>query len=446
MKIVTSEQMKAIEARAGQAGVSADTLMENAGLAVATAARRHIEQAIGRRFTGQPVLVLVGPGNNGGDGLVAARHLFQWFARPTVYLVRPKRDRDPKLENVHGQTIPIIDAPKDSGLVKLRALLDGTKMVVDAFLGTGSNRPIDGEMKAVLAEVAAVKERRPDMLVLALDVPSGLDADTGAVDPATVAADVTVTLGYPKAGLFTAPGSDARGIVETVDIGIPAGVDDDVRVELMTPEWAGRLLPKRPGSAHKGTFGKSLVVAGSRNYVGAAYLAATAATRVGAGLVTLALPESIHAAVASRAAEPTYLPLPESAPGELKADAASQVLEALSGYDALLVGCGVGQARTTRLVIERILFEQKEPFKPLVLDADGLNILSSDKDWWKRFTRPAIVTPHPGEMARLLRRIAPPEPSERISVARGSAKAWNKVVVLKGAHTVVAYPDGRVMV
>ena len=444
MKIVTIEQMRQLERRSEEAGVSTDALMENAGLAVAAVARGHLEQAIGRRVTGQPVLVLVGPGNNGADGLVAARHLHQWFARPLVYLVRAQRDADPKLDAVRALGVSIVDSAHDVGQAELRKALGTTQMVVDALLGIGKVRPIEGEMKAVLAELASAKSQRPNLLILALDIPSGLNADTGQVDPSSVAADVTITLGYPKTGLFMPPGSDLRGFLETVDIGVPPGLDADVRLELMTSRWAKGLLPKRPQSAHKGTFGRALVVAGSRNYIGAAYLAATGAMRVGAGLVTLALPESLRASAAARAAEPTYLPLPESAPGIPAAESGALILDSLDQYDALLIGCGLGQASLTKLLVERVLFSQR-PSKPTVVDADGLNILAMTAEWWRRFPTKAILTPHPGEMARLLGRPGPPTAQDRVAIATQSAAAWNKVVVLKGAYTVVAYPDGRVM-
>ena len=442
MKIVTSEQMKTIEARSEAAGVSTDALMENAGLAVATVVREHIEQAIGRKFTGQSVLVLVGPGNNGGDGLVAARHLFQWFAQPTVYLIRPKQDSDSRLDEVRGLPIPIVESVNDAELSQLRAVLNDAQMVIDALLGTGSNRPIEGTMKAVLDEVRREKANRPERLGRAVDIPSGVNADTGVVDEAAVTADVTAALGYPKVGEFTSPGAEMCGLLETVDIGIPDGLDEDVQLELMTQEWAKGLLPQRPSSAHKGTFGRALIVAGSRRYVGAAYLASRAASRAGAGLVTLALPEGIQNAVASNIVEPTYIPLPESSPGTMEAEAASLVLDELPQYSALLVGCGVGLETPTRLAIQRILFESKTMDKPTVVDADGLNILSAVRDWPKRFTQKAILTPHAGEMARLLGRKDRIESHERITVSTRSARAWNKVVVLKGAYTVIARPDG----
>ena len=439
MKIVTSDQMQQIEARSEKAGVSTDTLMEQAGLAVARRVRHHLGQ-----LEGIPVVVLVGPGNNGGDGLVAARHLHGWGAHVLAYLCLDRREPDPELSTVRELGLPLIQDSQDEGLGQLRKALASAHMVVDAVLGTGRARPIEDTLKEILIELSEVRARRPGIRVLALDLPTGLNADTGAVDPVCPTADVTVTLGYPKVGLFAFPGADRAGTLEVVDIGIAPGLDDDVGLELMTPAWAASVLPRRASAAHKGTFGRALVVAGSRSYIGAAYLAATAAARTGAGLVTVATPESLIAPVAARAPEPTYLPLPESSAGVVSPEAASLVLESLAGYSALLVGCGMGQASATREMVERLLYSDT-PLPPTVVDADGLNILSMTRGWWERFSAEAIVTPHPGEMARLTGDSSSAIQGDRVGKATESAVNWNKVTVLKGAHTVVAFPGGRAM-
>lgn len=439
MKIVSSEQMRRIEARSERAGVSTDALMERAGLEVARRVRHHLGHLVG-----VPVVVLVGPGNNGGDGLVAARHLHRWGARVLVYMCLDRREPDPKLAIVRARGTAILRASEDEGLTRLRSALASAQTVVDSVLGTGRARPLEGALKAVLLAVAESKVARPAMRVLAMDLPTGLDADSGQVDPACLAADVTVTLGHPKVGLYQSPGADFVGAVEVADIGIPAGAGAEVRLELMTPAWAGRNLPRRPRAAHKGSFGRTLVVAGSRRYVGAAYLAAMAACRVGAGVVTVALPESLQMAVAAKATEPTYLPLPESAPGLVSAEAAPLVVETVADYDALLLGCGVGQAAPTRDLVERLLYSGAS-LPPTVVDADGLNLLAMTGDWWERFANRAIVTPHPGEMARLASASTGAVQADRIGRAIESAAKWNKVTVLKGAHTVVAHPDGGAM-
>ena len=229
------------------------------------------------------------------------------------------------------------------------------------------------------------------------------------------------------------------------DIGLPPGLDADVKLSLITPDWAESKLPNRSTSGHKGTFGRALVVSGCRNYVGAAYLCATAATRAGAGLVTAAVPSGIQMAVATAAPHVTYLPMPETSEGGIAADGASEILAALSGYSALLLGCGLGRAAGTGEMVSRLLLSGAE-LPPTVVDADGLNLLSEVTDWHKRFLAPAIVTPHAGEMSRLTGSVALPQGAERIEQARRAAYEWDKTVVLKGAYTVVADPDDRAMV
>ena len=342
-KVVTSVQMREVEARSEKAGVSTSTLMENAGLAVAQRVRHHLGPLVG-----VPIVVLVGPGNNGGDGLVAARRLHGWGASVLVYVCRDRREADPQLASTVDLDLTILHRSRDQDCHALRAVLESAHLVVDAVFGAGRIRPISGEIGEVFLALAEVRAARPELRLLAVDVPSGLDADTGAVDPATVPADVTVTLGCPKMGLFAFPGANAAGLLETVDIGLPAGVSSGVAVELIGPDWAREALPDRPLGAHKGSFGRTLVVAGSRGYVGAAALAAAAAARVGAGLVTLAVPESLRDAIASRVVEPTFILLPESAPGVVSSDAAETIVERLPSFDAMLVGCGLGQAPETR--------------------------------------------------------------------------------------------------
>ena len=432
MKIVTSSQMREIEQRSEAAGVSTDALMERAGLEAARRVRHHMGH-----LSGVPVLVLVGPGNNGGDGLVAARRLHQWGARVTVALCARRREPDPKADRLRSAGVTIMEASDEDGVRCLREPLSRCHTVVDAVLGTGRSRPIEGALREAMLALRSERERRPDLRLFALDVPSGLDADTGGVDEVCSSADVTVAFGYPKIGLYAYPGADNVGKVEVVDIGLPPGLDDDVKLRLMTAGWVGGLLPSRPSDAHKGSFGKTLVVAGSQNYAGAASLAAGGAMRVGAGLVTVAAPERLQASILSRSPEPTYLPLPES--GE---ESARIVLEAAPGYDAVLIGCGLGQAPGTVSMVRALLLSGGLE-RPLVIDADGLNALASlDEDWAHRVSGPAVLTPHAGEMARLLGRSIGEIQGARLTTALDSAAAWGHVVVLKGAHTIVASPDG----
>ncbi|MBM3933922.1 MAG: NAD(P)H-hydrate dehydratase [SAR202 cluster bacterium] len=441
MKIVTSAQMRDLENRSEKAGISTQTLMENAGLAVARRVWDHLGLV-----KKAPLTVLVGPGNNGGDGLVAARHLNEWGARPTVFLCLPRKPHDPLVSGLLKANVPVHNAFTKDGLVLLDESLHTAHMVLDAILGIGRSRAIDGPLKEIISRLMAEKLDRPDLRIVALDLPTGLDADTGEVDPAGVVADVTVTLGYPKIGLYMPPGAEYAGRIEAVDIGTPADLDSEIPLELMTRKWAAAALPPRPLFSHKGTFGRAFIVAGSVNYIGAAYLAAAGAGRVGAGLVTLAVPQGIQAAVAAKATEATYVPLPEDPPGEPAQNASGTILANVEGYDSLLIGCGLGRSASAVRLIEDMLRSYRE-LPPTVVDADGLNFLAglSGEQWWERLNDDAIVTPHPGEMARLLNSTVREVETHRTNVAIEAAVKWNKIVVLKGAYTVVAYPTGQAM-
>ena len=476
MKIVTVEEMRRIEKLADEGGHTYARMMENAGRAVADAIVEVVPSKDCR------VLVLVGPGNNGGDGLVAARHLHDWGANVSLYIWNRNVRSDPNFKQVRQRKIATLSIDRDRGLRGLRQLIRESDVVVDSLLGTGVSRPIEGDLKAMLEALGqVVNERRavspksptlhriteatlPDRprtpLVVAVDVPSGLNCDTGAVDPVTPMADLTVTFGFPKRGQFLYPGASHLGELVVADIGIPDRLSDDVSTRLATPELVRDILPDRPQEAHKGTFGKALVVAGSVNYTGAAYLASAAATRVGAGLVTLALAESLHPILASKLAEVTFLLLPHYM-GALVPEARRVLGDHIDGYSALLLGPGLGRdPRTVEFVMQLLTGEtpggrglgfvraraqatRDHVLPPTVVDADGCNALADTPEWWKRVASGNVLTPHPGEMSRLIGCSVAEIQSDRIEVARRASQQWNQIVVLKGAYTVIADPDGQ---
>ena len=442
MKIVTAAQMAELEQASERRGVNTDTLMENAGLAVAEAARRLLGGVAGAR-----VLVLVGPGNNGADGLVSARHLQRWGARVTANVVAGRPPADPKMDLAREYGVEVLYSGDDPGLDKLGRSLARSRLVIDAILGTGRARPLEGVLKDVMLSLGNALGRP---LLLALDLPTGLNADSGEVDPACPVADQTLALGRPKPGLLSFPGAAHVGKLEVADIGLPPDLEEEegIDLELLTSGWTGRRLPARPLDSHKGAFGHVLVVAGSRNYVGAACLASQAATRVGAGLVTLATPGSVYAIAAGRLTEVIHLPLPEDGEGRIHADAAELILATLDRYNALLVGCGMGWSAGTADFMERLLLARgrKAPAVPTVIDADGLNNLSQLADWWQRLGSPAVVTPHPGEMATLTGLPTSEVQQDRVGSARRWAAHWQVAVALKGAHTAVAEPAGLVRI
>ncbi len=437
MKIVTAAEMKRIDQACVDRGIPVSTLMENAGRAVAEAVRGYLGD-----LEDASILCLIGGGNNGGDGLVAARYLHEWGAEVNVALCWHRAAEDANFKLVRERGIPTVDAAADGSLEHVLPLLSRATCVLDGLLGTGNSRPLDYLYKQVLEAVIAERDGR-DLMVVAIDMPSGMDADTGACDAACPTVDLTVTLGFPKPGLFGMPGAARAGELMIADIGIPDDLVEGSTLELMTDDWAAETLPVRPVDANKGTFGKLLVVAGSVNYTGAALLSCAGALRSGAGLVTLATAASLHPIIAGALPEVTHLPLPEGEPGHIGAAAAASIGTARSTYDAVLAGCGLGQDPGTVKFV-RTVARQKSAL-PLVLDADALNALAGLKTWWASLPD-CILTPHPGEMARLSGLTAEKVQADRLAAARTHAEKWGKTVVLKGAHTVVAAADGRAMI
>lgn len=434
MKLVTAAQMRELEQAAVAAGTPLDELMEQAGLAVAQEAWLSLGIVDGRR-----IVVLVGPGNNGGDGLVAARHLADWGADVVAYLLAP-RSGDKNFDLVAERGVPMFFATDDAGHASLQAALDGAEMLVDALLGTGRSRPIEGALASVLERVNATLQRSTPPKVVAVDLPTGVDADSGRVDPLAIRADMTVTFGLAKVGLYTLPGSEYAGQVQVVDIGLPKAAEAAVPLDLLGIAWVRDRLPKRPKSSNKGTFGRVLVVAGSANYPGAARLAAEACYRVGAGLVTLAAPSSVQPLIAAVIPEATWLPL-DGDSNALSADAVATIVAAARSCDAMLIGPGISQRDGVSDAVLRVLSSASA--RPCVVDADALNALAPRPGWHEHITTAAVLTPHPGEMARLLGTTVAEVQDNRLNVAMKAAAMWGKVVVLKGAHTVIAAPDGR---
>ncbi|MDQ7030774.1 MAG: NAD(P)H-hydrate dehydratase [Ardenticatenia bacterium] len=484
--VYTVEQMRALEAAADRAGHTYDTMMERAGLAVA-------DVITTRHNTDETrVVVLVGPGHNGGDGLVASRVLANRGYQVVAFLWRRPVD-EPRSQAARQAGVSLIplDGSED-GWRTLERALRRASVIVDALLGTGVSRPIGEPLSTLLERLRAAREQPPRRTSLvwaqtepqhslrprgptlvAVDLPTGLNAATGAVDPATVPADITVTFAGPKAGMLLPPGSDVIGELVVADIGIPTQVVSAAEHvgEFMSPDVAAALVPPRPRSGHKGTFGRVLVVGGSANFVGAPALAAEGAARSGAGLVTLAVPTVLASALTARPdlTSITWLMLPHDL-GALRPEALNVLAEELPKYDALVVGMGLGQEPVTQAFVYKLLglrapeaprpsigfvrSPQQEPEEPVpnlpptVLDADALNALAAFDGAWEE-QLPAgrfVLTPHPGEMARLMGVNVSDVQARRLALARQQAKAWRQVVVLKGAFTVVAAPDGRVSV
>ncbi len=441
MKILNTNQMRRSEQECAEIGLTSAILMENAGRAVA----EQVKHIVGN-INNKHIIILIGPGNNGGDGLVTARYLHDWGAQITLLLFSERSSSDQNLKLIHERQINCVNVSARFDITELSLLLKSAGIVIDSLFGTGKLRRLDNHYSQVLETISKVKQQLPQLQIIALDLPSGLNADSGSIDPACLKADETITLGFPKMGLFSPSASDWVGRLSIVDIGIPAHLVDNVQNELITENWARATLPSRPLQANKGTFGRVLVNAGSKEYIGAAFLACTGAIRVGAGIVTLATPASLHAIMAVKLTEVTHLPLPETKQGTIMVTKAAQLIHNnLSRFDVLLSGCGIGQGRATSRFIRSLLMGTHLAL-PVVLDADALNILAKITNWWQQLTNDAILTPHPGEMARLAGMSVDNIQLGRINIARAMASKWRKIVVLKGAHTVVASPDGRCQV
>lgn len=439
MRVVSAAQMRMIEERAEARGTSSERLMENAGCTVA----KQVSELLGDRLPNVTILILVGPGNNGGDGLVAGRYLHDWGAQVNLLLWSRRLEGDDNLDRLLQRGIEAYAVVGQPDLARVVEMVSGVDIVVDALFGTGKVRPISDGLERILAQVAKEKERRPSMSVVTVDLPSGMDADTGSVDPATLSADLTVTFQFPKLGLFQFPGAGKVGRLVIADIGIPEELAKDVSVETISREWVKKSLPPRPAYANKGTFGKVLVIGGSLNYIGAPCLSCMGAMRVGAGLVTLAVPKSIHPIVAEKLTEATFLPLPEAEPGVIGSEALDQMNEVAGQYDVILIGPGIGRHFATVNFIRRFLLGNTSVAgRKIVLDADGLYALSRTVEWWRSLAANLVITPHPGEMARLTGKTVQEVESDRFGIASKCANDWRIVVTLKGAYTIISSPQG----
>ncbi len=452
--VVSVDETRRLEAEAVQSGTSLRELMERAGRAVAEAAVR--EFALSR---GASVLVLVGPGNNGGDGLVAGRELARLGFKVALYLW--KRPWGPDEEDLFpgGQRIAeVAQAKEDPARDWLVRSAESAMVIVDALLGVGLNRPLEGDIVDIISSLARYWEK-----VLAIDVPTGIGPDDGAIYGTAVRAAVTVTMGHCKWCHFLFPAAAMRGRLVVADIGLPSPPAGTGSV--LAPDIIRSWLPERPADAHKGTFGKVLVVGGSYRYLGAPMLAAEAAMRGGAGLVCVAMPRSAYSANAGRTREVTYLPLPEMEMVVSKA-AARVVLEEVASYSAVLLGPGLTTEVEAPSFVRDVLSltgraekpplgfaptprgqpDKKGQLPPTVLDADGLNAVAGLDRWWESLPQKCVITPHVGELARLTGLETSAVVRQRITLAQRLAREWGLTMILKGAYTLVSDDTGRLAV
>jgi ADP-dependent NAD(P)H-hydrate dehydratase / NAD(P)H-hydrate epimerase len=438
MKIVTGEVMQQIDRRAiEEYGVSGLDLMENAG--------RGCAEAIVTEFGSGPehrAVVIAGKGNNGGDGYVIARHLQNsgWRVATFVLSARDEITGDARVNLDLLAESSLVFCPEQGGLGHYQTVFRETHIIVDALLGTGLGKEVQG----IYADAVSLINSAGKPIV-AVDIASGIDSGNGRVLGCAVRADTTVTFALPKLGHLLYPGIDHAGRLRVVDIGIPPELLEGPEIyEFVDAEAVRSIIRKRDRSAHKGNFGHSLIVAGSTGKTGAAAMAANSAVRAGSGLVTLAIPASLNHILEMKTTEAMTLPLPDDEKGCLAGNAKAAIDTAVAGKDALALGPGMSCSPETARLIRALA---GETLLPMVIDADGLNALSEDVAVLVRKRSSAVIlTPHPGEMARLAGMTVDAVETDRVGTARKFAAAYQVFLVLKGARTVIAAPDGRIAV
>ena len=436
MKIVTATQMQALDRRTiTEARVPGLTLMERAGSGTADFIRNRFGPLAGKRVT-----IVCGKGNNGGDGLVVARLLRQGRARVTVLLLAPAAElsRDAKAMYRRWLRVGGTSATKSfRSPEQAEALLADSELIVDALLGTGLSTPVTGAYREAIRLM-----NEAGSPIVSVDMPSGIHADDGALLGCAVRASATVTFGLPKLGLYVGGGIDHAGVIHVVDIGIPSAYVDEIdgRTFLITEDFVKAALPPRTASSHKGTYGHAGILAGSVGKTGAAALAAKAALRIGAGLVTVGVPASVNDVLEAKLLEAMTVPLPDTKARTFSRAGFDRILGFIQARTAVAIGPGLSTNPETVEVVQSLM---KHLDRPSVLDADALNALASRASLLTECKTPPILTPHPGEMARLeVGATSQSVNADRLGTARRFARERGVFVVLKGARTVVARPDG----
>jgi len=439
-KIITAAQMQELDRRTiSEAHIPATKLMERAGSGVVSC----LEHRWGP-VRGKTVTVVCGKGNNGGDGFVAARLLRRRHATVRILAMAPISELSRDAATMYKQFVRI--AGKSSvylyaSKAQAQTLLQDSDIVIDALLGTGLSSAVTGRYAEAIDSIN--EAGRP---VVSVDLPSGLHADTGTILGRAVRASLTVTFGLPKLGLYQCAGIDLAGEVAIVDIGIPPAYIDAVesRTTLITRHSVRSSLPKREPSSHKGTFGHAGIIAGSVGKTGAAAMTAQAALRVGAGLVTVAVPTSVNDIVEAKLLEVMTVPMPETKARTFARTALDRLVAFMTAKTAIAIGPGLSTHPET---VELVQALTKQLDRPAVLDADALNALTGRTALLASCKIPPIITPHPGEMARLeADATSQTVNSDRIGTASRFARERGLIVVLKGARTVVARPDGAVAI
>ncbi len=436
MKVVTGQQMKAIDTYTiEELGIPGIVLMERAALAVSKAAREYLQD-----IQSPKVGIFCGKGNNGGDGFAIARILVSQGYDVEVFLVGRREDitGDARinLAILSKLNLEVEEIINDNQIIKIKEKVKDIDLIIDALLGTGIKGELRGLYPKIIRLISLFKK-----YVIAVDIPSGVEADTAKYIDLAIRADQTITFANPKLGNLLYPGAEFNGRVKVVDIGIPQESieQQQINVNLIDNNLVKKLLPNRRDNSHKGDYGKVLIVAGSIGMSGAATLTAEASLKMGAGLVTVAAPPSINSILEMKLTEAMTYPLAGDEEGVITKSSLADIKDLLAERDLLTIGPGLGQSEEINQIIKELILTID---KPLIIDADGLNAIK-DVDILKERRYPLILTPHPGEMARLINKSIKEVTTNPIAVATNFASKYQVNLVLKGSRTIVAMPTGE---
>lgn len=438
MLIVTPAQMGLIDKTTiEETGIPGIVLMENAAINVVREIVEKLKKVKSRNF-----FVFAGKGNNGGDAFAVARHLYNMGAGVSVYLTADKNkikgNAKTNLDILVNMGIKLFELSGKDELKELNNRIGESDAVIDGIFGTG----LKGAVRGIAVEVIDIINRKKKF-TLSIDIPSGVNGGTGEVEGTCIKADKTVTFGLPKFGLILHPGCEYTGELVVADIGFPEKVIEkfDINTMHIDEKYAARLIPERRRKSNKGDYGKILVISGSKGMTGAGCLTAGAALRSGAGLVYLAVPASLVPIYGGNIMEAVVIPLEDTNRGSLSKQCLGRLDDCIKKADVAAVGPGL----STDTDIKDIVFHVIDNIDvPAVFDADALNAISSNPSVLGKLENDAVLTPHPGEMARLMGTSIEKVQSDRVGAAEEFAKKWNVYVVLKGSVTVIAYPDGKI--